>query len=295
MYLECLNQHEGLVMEANEHYRTMFLSDWHLGMKGIKSAELLAFLETHDAETIYLIGDIVDQWVLGRKWSWNSDCDNILRNLLEKAERGTKIIYIPGNHDDGFRAWANTSVNGIRIQKDAVHTTADGRKLWILHGDEFDLFMRHSRFLANLGHSIVQLLMKLNRPVTWFRKRVGLKPWSLATMARRAFQGSSKTYRRFSTAVTEEAMKLGYDGVVCGHIHKAEFKLINGIEYWNDGDWVDSCTATVEAMDGTMQIVHYQPASETIKALCERASIRDSEITNKPILHLPEILEQVAP
>ena len=295
MYLECLNQHKGLVMEANEHYRTMFLSDWHLGMKGIKSAELLAFLETHDAETIYLIGDIVDQWVLGRKWSWNSDCDNILRNLLEKAERGTKIIYIPGNHDDGFRAWANTSVNGIRIQKDAVHTTADGRKLWILHGDEFDLFMRHSRFLANLGHSIVQLLMKLNRPVTWFRKRVGLKPWSLATMARRAFQGSSKTYRRFSTAVTEEAMKLGYDGVVCGHIHKAEFKLINGIEYWNDGDWVDSCTATVEAMDGTMQIVHYHPASETIKALCERASIRDSEITNKPILHLPEILEQVAP
>ena len=281
-------------MDGKAHYRTMFLSDWHLGMKGIKSSELLAFLESHDAETIYLIGDIVDQWVLGRKWSWNTDCDHILRNLLEKAERGTNIIYIPGNHDDGFRAWANTSVNGIKIQKDAVHTTSDGRRLWVLHGDEFDLFMRHSRFLANLGHSIVQLLMKLNRPVTWFRKRVGLRPWSLAAMARRAFQGSSKTYRRFATAVTEEAMKLGYDGVVCGHIHKAEFKLVNGIEYWNDGDWVDSCTAAVESMDGTMQIIHYQPPSETIKALCERASIRESDLASSHVLNLPGILEEVA-
>lgn len=281
-------------MDVKVHFRTMFLSDWHLGMKGIKSSELLAFLETHDAETIYLIGDIIDQWVLGKKWSWNTDCDNILRNLLEKAERGTNIIYIPGNHDEAFRAWANTSINGIKIQKEAVHTTADGRRLWILHGDEFDLFMRHSRFLANLGHSIVQLLMKMNRPVAWFRKKVGLKPWSLATMSRRAFQGSSKTYRRFSSVVTEEAMRLGFDGVVCGHIHKAEFKRINGIEYWNDGDWVDSCTATVESMDGTMHILHYQPPSETIRALCQRASIRESKDSISNILHIPELLEEVA-
>jgi len=262
---------------AAEHYRTLFLSDWHLGMKGIKSAELLAFLETHNAETIYLVGDIIDHWVLGRKWSWNEDCDNILRNLMQKAARGTKIVYIPGNHDDSFRSWGNASINGITIKTEAVHETADGRRLWVIHGDEFDLFMRHTKILCHLGHIGCQLLMKLNRPVAWIRQRLGLKPWSLAVSARRALQKSSKTYRRFSTTVTEEAGRLGYDGVVCGHIHRAEFQLIDGIEYWNDGDWVDSCTATAEAMDGTMTTIHYSPPTSTVEWLRARATIRNGE------------------
>ena len=256
------------------HYRTLFLSDWHLGLSGIKSAELLAFLETHEAETIYLVGDIIDQWVLGRKWAWNEDCDNILRNLLQKTERGTKIVYIPGNHDDSFRSWANASINGISIQRQAVHITADGRRLWVIHGDEFDLFMRNTKFLCHLGHLGCQLLMKFNRPVAWFRRRLKLKPWSLAAAARRALQNSSKTYRQFSKTVTEEARRLGYDGVVCGHIHRAEFKLVDGIEYWNDGDWVESCTATSEAMDGTMATIHYAPPNTTIEWLRQRASVR---------------------
>ena len=263
-------------------------------MKGIKSAELLAFLETHDAETIYLIGDIVDQWVLGKKWSWNTDCDNILRNLLEKAECGTNIIYVPGNHDEAFRTWANTSINGINIQKEAVHTTADGRRLWILHGDEFDLFMRHSRFLANLGHSIVQVLMKIYGMSYWFLERHASLSLQGTTVSSLLSCGTSKTYRRFSSVVTEEAARLGFDGVVCGHIHKAEFKRINGIEYWNDGDWVDSCTATVESMDGTMHILHYQPPSETIRALCQRASMREPKDPINNIIHIPELLEEVA-
>ena len=261
-----------------EHHRALFLSDWHLGLNGVKSAELLAFLETHDAETIYLVGDIIDQWVLGRKWSWNEDCDNILRNLMQKAERGTNIIYIPGNHDDSFRAWANASINGISVQRDAVHTTADGRRLWVIHGDEFDLFMRHSKFLCHLGHMACQLLMKINRPVAWFRHRLGMRPWSLATVARRALQKSSKTYRKFAETVTEAAQRAGYDGVVCGHIHRAEFRRVNGIEYWNDGDWVESCTATTEAMDGTMDILHYAPSTTTVQALRTRAAQRLNEV-----------------
>ena len=255
-------------------------------MKGIKSAELLAFLETHDAETIYLVGDIIDQWVLGRKWSWNEDCDNILRNLMLKAERGTNIVYIPGNHDDSFRSWVNASINGISIKREAVHMTADGRRLWVIHGDEFDLFMQHTKFLCHLGHFGCQLLMKFNRPVAWVRRRLGLKPWSLAVAARRALQKSSKTFRRFSKTVTDEARRLGYDGVVCGHIHRAEHKLIDGIEYWNDGDWVDSCTATAEAMDGTMSTLHYSPHSSTIEWLRQRASVRyedrDMTLLNNP-------------
>ena len=265
-------------MGANEHYRTLFLSDWHLGLKGIQSSKLLAFLESHDAEKIYLIGDIIDQWVLGRKWSWNQDCDNILRTLIAKAEMGVNIVYIPGNHDDSFRKWANTTIKGISIKHDAVHRTADGRKLWILHGDEFDLFMRQSKLLCHLGHYSIQILMKLNRPVAWIRKKLRLKPWSLATAARRKFQNSSKTYRRFAQTITEEAARRGYDGVVCGHIHKAEFKLLDGIEYWNDGDWVESCTAVTETMDGTMDILHYQPTDFTVNSLRLRAAQRFEEM-----------------
>ena len=264
----------GGVVGTVDHYRTIFLSDWHLGMGGIKSAELLAFLESHGAETIYLVGDIIDQWVLGRKWSWNDDCDHILRNLMDKAQHGTNIIYIPGNHDDSFRRWANASINGITVQTQAVHTTADGRRLWVIHGDEFDLFMRHSKFLCRIGHLGCQLLMRLNRPVAWFRSRIGLRPWSLAVAARRALQNSSKTYRRFAKSVTDEARRLGYDGVVCGHIHRAEFKVFDGIEYWNDGDWVDSCTAAVESMDGSMELLHFTPERTTMDALRARAAER---------------------
>lgn len=281
---------------STEHYRTLFLSDWHLGLHGIKSAELLAFLETHDAETIYLVGDIIDQWVLGRSWSWNDDCDNILRNLMRKSERGTKIVYIPGNHDDSFRSWADTSINGITIQREAVHITADGRRLWVIHGDEFDLFMQHSRLLCHIGHFGCQLLMKLNRPVAWVRRRLGLKPWSLAVAARRALQKSSKTYRRFARTITDEARRLGYNGVVCGHIHRAEFRLINGVEYWNDGDWVDSCTATVEAMDGTMNTLHYTTDSSTVERLRQRALVYPKEETNAPpISHPPLLFKGVLP
>lgn len=256
------------------HYRTLFLSDWHLGLKGVKAAELLAFLETNDAETIYLVGDIIDQWVLGRKWAWNDDCDNILRNLMEKAERGTTIVYIPGNHDDGFRAWANVSINGISIQREAVHVTADGRRLWVIHGDEFDLFMRHSKLLCKLGHWGMQLLMRLNRPVAWLRRRLGLAPWSLALAARRAFQQSSKTFRNYANTVTKEANRRGFDGVVCGHIHKAEHAVLNGIEYWNDGDWVESCSVIAETMDGTMSISQYLPDASTVAHLRARAMQR---------------------
>ena len=197
---------------------------------------------------------------------------------MAKAEMGVNIVYIPGNHDDSFRKWANTTIKGISIQKDAVHTTADGRKLWILHGDEFDLFMRQSKLLCHLGHSSIQILMRLNRSVAWIRRKFRLKPWSLATSVRRTFQNSSKTFRRFSKTITEEANRRGYDGVVCGHIHKAEFKLLDGIEYWNDGDWVESCTAVTETMDGTMDILHYQPTDFTVNSLRLRAAQRFEEM-----------------
>ena len=253
------------------HYRTLFISDCHLGLKGVQSDKLLAFLQSHDAEKIYLVGDIIDHWCKGKKWHWTETEDLIIQNLISKANKGTQIYYIPGNHDEAFRDWCSTKIHGIEIINQAEHTTADGRNLWIIHGDEFDLFIKNHRWLCHLGHFSVQLLMKINRPIAWTRRLLKLPQWSLATAARRAMQRNSRTFKNYVNTVTREAARLGYDGVVCGHIHKAEFQVKNGVEYWNDGDWLESCTAIAEAMDGTMEILEYSPKISTISLLRERA------------------------
>ena len=222
------------------HYRTIFISDSHLGLRGTRSDTLLAFLEENNAETIYLVGDIIDQWCKGRKWHWPTENDLILQNLVEKSINGTKIVYIPGNHDDSFRKWAGRTIQGVEIKREATHITADGRKLWVIHGDEFDLFIRNHKWLCNLGHGTLQILMKLNKPVEWIRGLLGLKPWSLATAARRAMQRNSKTFKNYVDTVTKETLYKSYDGVVCGHIHNPEFRIKNGVEYWNTGDWLES-------------------------------------------------------
>lgn len=244
-------------------------------MKGTKSAELLNFLEENTAETIYLVGDIVDQWCKGKKWHWPIEADLILQNLVEKSANGSRIVYIPGNHDDSFRKWSKHTIQGIEIRDQAVHTTADGKRMWVIHGDEFDLFMRNHKWLCNLGHYSVQILMKLNRPVAWLRLKLGMKPWSLAAAARRAMQRNSKNFKNYVDTVTKETSIRGFDGVICGHIHRAEFQFQNGVEYWNDGDWLDSCTAICEFMDGSMEIIHYK-STETFTKLRDRTRIAES-------------------
>lgn len=271
------NQVRQLTTELS-HYRSIFISDCHLGLKGTRSDALLQFLETNNAETIYLVGDIIDQWCKGRKWHWPIENDLILQKIVERSTCGSKIVYIPGNHDDSFRKWSECTIQGVEIKRETVHITADGRKLWVIHGDEFDLFMRH-KWLCNLGHFSVQILMKLNKPMERIRKVLGFKPWSLATAARRSLQRNSKTYKNYVDSVTKEALYRGYDGVVCGHIHNAEFRLENGVEYWNDGDWLESCTAICESMDGSMEIVHYE-YSKTFLSLRNRSEILNPKIVS---------------
>ncbi len=266
------------------HYRTIFISDSHLGLRGTRSDTLLAFLEENNAETIYLVGDIIDQWCKGRKWHWPTENDLILQNLVEKSINGTKIVYIPGNHDDSFRKWAGRTIQGVEIKREATHITADGRKLWVIHGDEFDLFIRNHKWLCNLGHGALQILMKLNKPVEWIRGLLGLKPWSLATAARRAMQRNSKTFKNYVDTVTKETLYKSYDGVVCGHIHNPEFRIKNGVEYWNTGDWLESCTSICESMDGSMEIIQYE-YSKTFSSLKTRTEMTNPKIiSNKDLI-----------
>lgn len=238
--------------------RTVFISDVHLGTPGCQAKALLAFLKAHPSDRLYLIGDIIDGWQLRRRWFWPQSHNDVVQKVLRRARKGCKVIYVPGNHDEFARHFVGHKFGGVDVVEDAIHTTADGRKLWVLHGDHFDGVIQYAKWLAYLGDNLYELTLRLNTHLNSLRARLGLPYWSLSQYLKHRVKSALNYVLRFEGAVAGEARKRGLDGVVCGHIHRAEMRDIDGTLYCNDGDWVESLTALVEHQDGQLQIVQWQ-------------------------------------
>lgn len=238
-------------------YRSIFISDVHLGFKGCQADLLLDFLHHTRCEYLYLVGDIIDVWNMKKSLYWPQSHNNVIRTILGKAKHDTKVIFVPGNHDEVFRDYAGMVFGNLSIERDCIHTTADGRRLLVLHGDEFDGVVKCSRWLAILGSRAYELLLKLNRLVDFFRKKLGFPYWSLAGFLKQKVKNAVNFISNFEQALSEAAVKRGADGIVAGHIHRAEITDMHGSLYCNDGDWVESCTALVENGDGSLELVYW--------------------------------------
>jgi UDP-2,3-diacylglucosamine pyrophosphatase LpxH len=238
-------------------YRTIWISDIHLGTRGCNAAMLIDFLDSTDSDTMYLVGDIIDGWRLRKSWYWPALHNDIVWRVMKRAKRGTRVVYIPGNHDEMFRQFTGLTFGGIEIRRQMIHTTADGRKLLVLHGDEFDTVVMCHRWLAFLGDAAYGLLLRLNVGINAVRRRFDLPYWSLSKHAKSKVKNAVEFISRYEEAVAHEAVMRGVDGVVCGHIHTAEYRDFNGTAYYNDGDWVEGCTALVEHFDGRMEVLHW--------------------------------------
>ena len=244
-------------------FRTIWISDIHLGTRGCNAALLIDFLDSTDSETMYLVGDIIDGWRMKRKFYWPAAHNDVVWRIMKRAKRGTRVVYIPGNHDEMFRQFTGMSFGGVEIRRKAIHETADGRKLLVLHGDEFDTIMLAHRWLAFVGDFAYEWLMRCTHVVNKVRAWMGKPYWSLSKTAKHKVKNAVEFISRFEEVVAHEAGARGVDGVVCGHIHNAEAREIAGVQYYNDGDWVEGCTALVEHFDGRMEILHW---AEEIKA-----------------------------
>ena len=240
-------------------YRTIFISDLHLGTRGCRSDFLADFLRRTTCENLYLVGDVIDGWRLRKSWYWDPIHDEVLRLILWHARNGANVTYIPGNHDEMFRAWLpmGLEIAGIRLSAEATHVTADGKRLLVIHGDEFDSVVRYARFLALLGDWAYAAALVSNRWFNIIRRRFGYPYWSLSAWLKRRVKEAVKAIDRFETALAGEARRRGFDGVVCGHIHHAEMREVQGVLYLNDGDWVESCTALVEHNDGRLELIDW--------------------------------------
>ena len=237
--------------------RTVWISDLHLGTPGCQAKALLEFLREVDCEQLFLVGDIVDGWQLRRSWYWPQAHNDVVQKLLRKARKGCRVIYVPGNHDEFARKYLQHSFGGIEVAHEWIHETADGRKLWVTHGDLFDGVIQHAKWLAYLGDSAYEFTLKLNRHLNSLRARLGLPYWSLSKYLKLKVKRAVSFIGEFEEALAREARKRGVQGVVCGHIHHAELRDIDGILYANDGDWVESLTALVEHADGHLEILDW--------------------------------------
>ncbi|PSM19638.1 MULTISPECIES: UDP-2,3-diacylglucosamine diphosphatase [Nitratireductor] len=241
-------------------FRTLFVSDIHLGSKPAKAELLIDFLRHHDAATIYLVGDIVDGWRLRRSWHWPQAHNDVVQKLLRKARKGTKIVYIAGNHDEFLRAFQGVHFGGIVVADRAVHQAADGRRFLVIHGDQFDTIVHNARWLAYLGDKAYDVAILVNRAVGVFRRLFGMPYWSFSSWAKVRVKQAVNFIGAFQEVVTQEARRSGVEGVVCGHIHHATITRMGDIDYINTGDWVESCTAVGENEDGSFEIITWTQA-----------------------------------
>ena len=242
-------------------------TDLDQGTPGCQATALLEFIRTHPSDYLYLVGDIVDGWQLRRRWYWPQSHNDVVQKLLRRARKGCRIIYVPGNHDEFARGFIGHRFGGIDVVEDAVHTTADGRSLWITHGDYFDGVIQCAKWLAYLGDNLYEFTLRLNRHLNSCRARLGLPYWSLSAYLKHKVKKALNYVTEFEVAVATEARRRGHDGVVCGHIHRAEMRSIDGTLYCNDGDWVESRTALVEHSDGRLELLqmaadHGNPVTE---------------------------------
>ncbi len=268
-------------MAEPRHFRTLFLSDIHLGTKACQAQALLDFLRSHEADTVYLVGDIIDGWALKGGWYWPQSHNDVVQKLLRKGRKGTRMIYLPGNHDEFLRAYYGTHFGGIEVQETAIHETADGKRYLVLHGDAFDFVIRNARWLAHLGDAAYDFAIFINRIATIIRRRLGLPYWSLSAWAKLKVKNAVSVISKFEDALTREAARVDVQGVICGHIHHAISRDIDGVHYLNAGDWVESCTAIVEHHDGRLEIIRWtQPGMASTRDLPPPAVKADTDETS---------------
>lgn len=240
-----------------QHYRSIFISDVHLGAKACSAEALLDFLRSHSSEYLYLVGDIVDGWAMKRGIYFPQSHVNVLRKFLSRSNQGCRVIYLAGNHDEAIRTFLPLQLGTIELLDETIHETADGRRFLVIHGDQFDQVMQYAKWLAWLGDIGYTFLISMNRYVNWVRRRFGLGYWSLSAYAKRKVKSASSFIDEFENAVSRSVRDRGVDGVICGHIHHPEIKQINGITYANDGDWCETRSALVEHHDGRLEILQF--------------------------------------
>jgi UDP-2,3-diacylglucosamine pyrophosphatase LpxH len=260
-------------------YRTLFLSDLHLGAKAAQAHLLLDFLRHNDADTIYLVGDIVDGWKLRKGWHWPQAHNDVVQKMLRKARKGARVIYVPGNHDEFARDYVGLTFGGIEVAQEAIHETADGRRMLVIHGDQFDIVVCNARWLAYLGDWAYELAISANTLVNRFRRLFGVGYWSLSAWAKMKVKNAVNFIGDYEATLAAEAARRGVDGVICGHIHHATIRPIGDVLYVNTGDFVESCTAVAEHPDGSLEVLHWRTTAE------ERAAAR--EAAPRPALPAP--------
>lgn len=254
-------------------YRALFLSDVHLGAKACQAAALLDFLKATHAETIYLVGDIVDFWRIKRGPFWPQAQNDVVQKILRKVRKGSRVVYIPGNHDEALREFCGMHFGGIEIVPRAMHRAADGRLFLVTHGDEFDIVVRYARWLALLGDGAYGLALWLNGWFNRARRGVGLPYWSLSAYLKYRVKSAVNYIGEFETALAQEARRLGAEGVICGHIHHAAMRSIGDVLYINTGDWVESLTAIGETLDGRFEILRWSEMTRLLDGTRSRAEI----------------------
>lgn len=263
-------------MKTGQRYRTIWISDFHLGTRECKVHYLLDFLRKNDSETLYLVGDIFDGWALARSWHWQQHHNDVIQKLLRKARKGTRVIYLPGNHDEFARDYIGLYFGHIEVESEHVHTTADG-------------IIRHAQWLSKLGARAYQATLILNRWVNNTRRRLGLPYWSLSAYLKHKTKRAVQFIADFESAMVQVAVAHQADGIVCGHIHHAEIRMVDGCQYANCGDWVESCTAVVEHFDGSLDLVQWVPPEDHAISLRHDGDGRAGQIPDftRPAL-LPE-------
>ena len=243
-------------------YRTIFISDFHLGSKGCQSSMLLDFLRNTRSDYLYLVGDIIDGWRLKNKWFWPQEHNDVVQKILRKARHGTKVYYVSGNHDELVRKFVPINLGEVNIVNEVIHITADNKKLLILHGDKFDAIIRVAPWLAHLGDYAYDFALWINVTLNKIRKTLGYKYWSLSKFLKLKVKKAVSYINRYEEVVANYAYKKNMDGVVCGHIHHASDKIIGDVHYYNDGDWVENCSALVEHFDGKLELIYWKDIIE---------------------------------
>ena len=250
---------------ATKRYRALFISDVHLGTRGCQADKLLDFLRWHDADTIYLVGDMVDGWALRSSWYWPQAHNDVVQKLLRKARKGSRLVYIPGNHDEFLRGYYGTHFGGIEVVEHTVHEAADGRRYLVVHGDMFDLVVTQARWLALLGDKAYDFALAANRIFNGLRRVFGAPYWSLSKWAKHKVKNAVNFIGAFEKALATEAQRHRADGVICGHLPTPALHDDFGLRYINCGDWVESCTAVAERHDGTFEIITWTSGRQTFE------------------------------
>lgn len=246
------------IAASTQRYRSIWISDIHLGTRGCKSGMLLDFLRHTDSDYLYLVGDIFDIWRMRKTWYWHQTHNDVVQKVLRKARKGTRVILIPGNHDESLRDFAGHRFGRVAILREAIHKSVDGRRFLVIHGDQFDAIVKYATWLAFVGDNAYTFALRLNLWFNTARRKLGFPYWSLSQFLKHKVKNAVEYISRYETAVVAEARRRGVDGVICGHIHTADIRDYDGIVYCNDGDWVESCTALVEERDGRLAIVQWR-------------------------------------